>query len=86
LATESKDLRFNQVQIKAPEIYPDFKEIRDDRAYIYTSQLNPGVYEFDYYLRALVPGSYTQLPAIVSEMYTPENFGRTGSSTFQVTN
>jgi uncharacterized protein YfaS (alpha-2-macroglobulin family) len=86
LATESKDLRFNQVQIKAPEIYPDFKEIRDDRAYIFTSYLNPGVYEFDYYLRALVPGTYTQLPAIVSEMYTPENFGRTGSATFQVTN
>ena len=86
LATESKDLRFNQVQVKAPEIYPDFKEIRDDRAYIYTTKLNPGVYEFDYYLRALVPGTYSQLPAIVSEMYTPENFGRTGSSTFQVTN
>ncbi|MCX6724092.1 MAG: MG2 domain-containing protein [Candidatus Staskawiczbacteria bacterium] len=85
LATESKDLRFNQVQIKAPEIYPDFKEIRDDRAYIYTAQLDPGVYEFDYYLRALVPGAYSQLPAVVSEMYTPENFGRTGSATFQVT-
>jgi uncharacterized protein YfaS (alpha-2-macroglobulin family) len=86
LATESKDLRFNQVQVKAPEIYPDFKEIRDDRAYVYTAKLDPGVYEFDYYLRALVPGTYSQLPAIVSEMYTPENFGRTGSATFQVTN
>jgi uncharacterized protein YfaS (alpha-2-macroglobulin family) len=85
LATESKDLRFNQVQVKAPEIYPDFKEIRDDRAYIYTTKLDPGVYEFDYYLRALVPGSYSQLPAIVSEMYTPENFGRTGSFNFQIT-
>ncbi|MCX6789489.1 MAG: hypothetical protein NTZ42_02665, partial [Candidatus Gribaldobacteria bacterium] len=86
LATESKDLRFNQIVVKAPEIYPDFKEIRDDRAYIFTSRLAPGVYEFDYYLRALVPGSYSQLPAIVSEMYTPENFGRTGSAIFQVTN
>ncbi len=86
LATESKELRFNQIEIKAPEIYPDFKEIRDDRAYIYTSRLSPGVYEFDYYLRALVPGSYSQLPAIVSEMYSPENFGRTGSASFQVTN
>ena len=85
LATESKDLRFNQIQVKAPSIYPDFKEIRDDRAYIYTSHLNPGVYDFDYYLRALVPGKYSQLPAVVSEMYEPENFGRTGSSTFQVT-
>ncbi|MDO8524659.1 MAG: MG2 domain-containing protein [bacterium] len=86
LATESKDLRFNQIEVKAPEIYPDFKEIRDDRAYVYVSNLKAGVYEFDYYLRALVPGSYSQLPAIVSEMYTPENFGRTGSFNFQVTN
>jgi uncharacterized protein YfaS (alpha-2-macroglobulin family) len=86
LATETKSLRLNEVQVKAPEISPDFKEIRDDRAYIYTNQLNPGVYEFDYYVRALVPGSYMQLPAIVSEMYTPENFGRTSSSQFQVTN
>ncbi len=84
LATEDKSLRFNEIQVKAPEIYPDFKEIRDDRAYIYTNELNSGVYEFDYYLRALVPGNYLQLPAIVSEMYTPENFGRTASSYFKV--
>ncbi|MEK7172673.1 MAG: alpha-2-macroglobulin family protein, partial [Patescibacteria group bacterium] len=86
LATESQDLRFNQIQIKAPEIYPDFKEIRDDRAYIYTDRLSPGVYEFDYYLRALVPGHYGQIPALVSEMYSPENFGRTSSANFEVTN
>jgi len=85
LATEQKSLRLNQTEIKAPEIYPDFKEIRDDRAYVYTNELTPGVYEFDYYLRALVPGNYLQLPAIVSEMYTPENFGRTRSAYFQIT-
>ena len=85
LATEDQSLNFNQVQVKAPEIYPDYKAIYDDRAYVYVSQLDPGVYEFDYYLRALVPGTYTQMPAMVSEMYTPENFGRTGSATFQVT-
>ena len=84
LATEQKSLRLNQTEIKAPEIYPDFKEIRDDRAYVYTNELTPGVYEFDYYLRALVPGNYLQLPAVVSEMYTPENFGRTGSAYFTV--
>ncbi|MGD0576516.1 MAG: MG2 domain-containing protein [Candidatus Staskawiczbacteria bacterium] len=86
LATEDKSLRLNQVEVKAPEIYPDYKAIYDDRAYVYTSMLEPGVYEFDYYLRALVPGTYTQMPAMVSEMYTPENFGRTGSATFKVTN
>lgn len=84
LATESKLLRFSESQVKNPEIYPDFKEIRDDRAFIFTNELQPGAYEFDYYLRALVPGDYLQLPAVVSEMYTPENFGRTASQYFKV--
>jgi uncharacterized protein YfaS (alpha-2-macroglobulin family) len=85
LATEQKSLRFSQTEIKVSEIYPDFKEIRDDRAYVYTNELAPGTYEFDYYLRALVPGNYLQLPAVVSEVYMPENFGRTNSAYFKIT-
>jgi uncharacterized protein YfaS (alpha-2-macroglobulin family) len=84
LATEMKSLRLAEREVKAPEIRPDFKEIRDDRAYIYTKELLPGVYEFDYYLRALVPGSYLQLPAVASEIYNPENFGRTAGSYFTI--
>ena len=46
--------------------------------------MNPGVYEFDYYVRALVKGDYLNLPSVASEMYNPEVFGRTNSSQFKV--
>jgi len=52
--------------------------------FAYKDTLNPGVYEFDYYVRALVKGDYLMLPSHVSEMYTPENFGRTKSEQFTV--
>lgn len=84
LETEDKSLRNVQREVKHPQIYPDFKELRDDRAFIYTEYLEPGTYQLDYFLRAVVPGKYTQLPAMVSEMYEPENFGRTGSGVFYV--
>jgi hypothetical protein len=84
LATEQQSLRFNDPNVKNRVFYPDYKELRDDRAFAYREILKPGVYEFDYYVRALVKGSYLQLPAVASEMYFPENFGRTGSSYFEI--
>ena len=84
LATEQKALKFTEKEITNRILYPDFKEIRDDRCFIYKDYLTPGVYEFDYYVRALVKGDYLKLPTVVSEMYTPENFGRTKSEQFKV--
>ena len=55
----------------------DFEELHDDRVFLFTEQLRPGVYEYTYYIRALIPGTFQHLPAHVSEMYFPENFGRT---------
>jgi hypothetical protein len=65
-------------------LYPDFIESHDDRLFLFKEDLAPGIYEYDYYVRALVPGSFQWLPAQVSEMYFPENFGRTGGSFFVV--
>ncbi|MCA3629211.1 MAG: hypothetical protein IOC35_02680, partial [Methylobacterium sp.] len=31
-----------------------------------------------YVVRAVTPGTYTHPAAIIEDMYTPENFGRTG--------
>ncbi|HOC53516.1 MAG TPA: alpha-2-macroglobulin family protein [Candidatus Pacearchaeota archaeon] len=84
LATEQKSLRFTEIEVDNRILRPDFKELRDDRAFLYKEYLSPGVYEFDYYVRALVKGKYIQLPGIVSEFYEPENFGRTSSSYFEV--
>jgi uncharacterized protein YfaS (alpha-2-macroglobulin family) len=83
-ATEDKTLNKVDINVKEPQLWPDHKEWRDDRAFLYFDQLSPGTYQFDYLVRALVPGTYSELPANISEMYTPENFGRSGASLFVV--
>lgn len=84
LATEQKSLRFTEKEVKYPQFYPEYKELRDDRAFAWRNYLEAGTYEFDYYVRALVKGKYLQLPAQVYEMYNPEIFGRTASGYFEV--
>ena len=84
LATEQKSLRLQETELVGREIYPDFKELRDDRAFIFKEHMRPGVYEFDYYIRAFSPGEYSHLPAMAYEMYTPENFGRSAGQIFIV--
>ncbi len=63
---------------------PNMKEMRDDRLFIFNERLPEGEYEFDYYIRVLVPGKFHHLPAVISEMYFPENFGRTSGRYFEV--
>jgi len=84
LATEEKSLRLQEKELEGRELRPDFKEIHDDRVFLYEERLRPGVYEFDYYVRVLVKGKFTYLPAHVSEMYFPENFGRTDGRYFTI--
>ena len=84
LATEQKSLRLQETELVGRQLYVDHKELRHDRAFLYTESLGPGVYEFDYFIRALVPGTFTHLPAVASEMYFPEVFGRTPGGNFQI--
>ncbi len=84
LATEQKSLRLQEKELKGREFNPDFKELHDDRAFLFKEHLEPGVYEFDYYVRALIKGKFSHLPTLVSEMYFPENFGRTAGSYFEI--
>lgn len=63
---------------------PDAEETHDDRLFLFKERLAPGVYAYDYFVRALIPGTYQHLPAVVSEMYFPENFGRTRGEYFTV--
>jgi len=84
LSTEQKSLRLQEKEITGREFYAQIKELHDDRAFLFTQYLSAGVYEFDYYVRALGPGTFTHLPAIVYEMYFPENFGRTSGGYFTV--
>ncbi|BFT95143.1 MAG: hypothetical protein MNSN_03250 [Minisyncoccus archaeiphilus] len=84
LATERNYLRNMEKGVKNDYLYPDFKEMRDDRAFIYKESVQPGVYHFDYYVRAATRGVYNYLPSIVSESYNPSVFGKTGSSIFEI--
>lgn len=84
LATEQKSLRLQEKEVQDRELYPDFKELYNDRVFLSKEYLGPGVYEFDYWVRALIKGKFSHLPAQASEMYFPENFGRTAGSYFEV--
>ena len=84
LATEQKSLRLQEKELEGREFIPDVKELRDDRAFFYRENAYPGVYEYDYFVRALVKGKYAHMPAVVSEMYFPENFGRTQGGYFEI--
>jgi uncharacterized protein YfaS (alpha-2-macroglobulin family) len=65
--------------------FPDIRELRDDRLFLFKEIMSPGVYEYEYYVRALVPGTFQHLPAVASEMYYPEIFGRTEGGSITVT-
>ena len=84
LATEQKSLRLQEKELKGREFIPDFKELRDDRAFFFKEKVTPGVYEIEYFVRPLIKGKFTYLPAIISEMYFPENFGRTSGGYFEI--
>jgi alpha-2-macroglobulin len=52
-------------------------EFRDDQVFLFADELPPGVYEYEYLVRATTPGKFHERPARVWEMYYPENFGQT---------
>lgn len=69
---------------KSQKIRPTFTESHDDRVFLYKDTLAPGIYTYDYYLRALIPGTFQHLPAHAEELYFPEIFGRTDGQNFTV--
>ena len=67
------------------KLMPDSTEFHDDRLLLFNQSLDPGVYQYDYFVRALIPGKFQHLPAVASELYTPENFGRSRGEYFTIT-
>jgi len=65
-------------------LYPDFKELHDDNLFLFSQNLPAGEYVYDFYARATTAGTYRELPAIASELYFPEIFGRTSGELFTV--
>lgn len=60
------------------------KEMRDDRLFLFADRLPKGVYEYDFYVNVTSEGEFHQPPAVISEMYFPENFGRTKGTWMKV--
>ncbi len=60
------------------------RELRDDRALFFASNLTPGTYQVAYTLRMLFPGTYRVLPATASELYFPEVWGRSTGAMLEV--
>ncbi len=69
---------------RVKELVPTHVESHDDRVFFYVDQISPGLYEYEYFIRALVPGAFQQLPAKAEELYTPEVFGRTSGDIITV--
>ncbi len=84
LATERQSIRRARGRIKSQYLWPTHQEWRDDRAFLFTEELDPGTYEFNYLVRVLAPGNYLHLPAQIFEMDNSENFGRSAATYFTV--
>ncbi|KKW22451.1 MAG: Large extracellular alpha-helical protein [Parcubacteria group bacterium GW2011_GWF2_50_9] len=78
------DTAYSKALAPREKLYADAEELRDDRLFLFRENLPSGVYEYEYFVRALIPGTFHHLPAVVSEMYFPENFGRTKGDYFTV--
>nr|MBA2305651.1 hypothetical protein [Acidobacteriota bacterium] len=62
----------------------DHVERHDDRIQLFATRLSEGVHEFSYIARATTAGAFRTAPARVEEMYTPEVFGRTATTTIEI--
>lgn len=59
-------------------------EVRDDRVLFFIDELPAGLGHYRYLARATTFGRFVLPPTHVSEMYTPEVFGRTGATELRV--
>jgi len=62
----------------------DHQNLRDDRAESYASWLWAGTHEFSYVARATTPGTFVVPPSRAEEIYAPEVFGRSATTTMIV--
>jgi hypothetical protein len=59
-------------------------EVLDDRVVFFISEVAAGTYQMAYLLRAVTPGTYGALPAVVSEVYFPEVWGRSAGDVLRI--
>ena len=64
---------------------PTHVDLRDEKAVLFATSLDPGTYQFTYSIRASLPGTFLILPVTASQMYFPEVWGRGAGGEFVVT-
>lgn len=57
----------------------EHQNLRDNRAEAFAQFLGSGIWNYEYVVRATMPGNFVAPPAKAEEMYSPENFGRTST-------
>ena len=62
----------------------DHQNLRDDRAEAFSTWLGAGSYEYTYVARATTPGVFVAPPTRAEQMYEPEVFGRSASTTVTI--
>jgi alpha-2-macroglobulin len=62
----------------------DHVERHDDRVNVFATRLGEGEHVFTYLVRATTAGTFITAPTHAEEMYEPEVFGRTGTTTVEV--
>ncbi len=62
----------------------DHAERHDDRVQLFATRLTEGTHVYSYVVRATTAGTFRTAPTHAEEMYTPEIFGRTASTTIEV--
>ena len=62
----------------------DHVERHDDRIQLFATRLDEGEHAFSYIVRATTAGTFRTAPARAEEMYEPEVFGRTATTTIEV--
>lgn len=60
------------------------QQLRDDRAEAFSTEVEAGVYKYEYTALATTPGEFVVPPAKVEEMYRPETFGRSATEKVRV--
>jgi hypothetical protein len=59
-------------------------DMKDDRIALFADHMPAGVYRYTYVVQATTPGVFFDPATQVSEMYTPDVFGRSGSRTITI--
>ncbi len=60
-------------------------ELRDDRAFLFAEELQPGIYEYEFLATAVTPGTFRVPPARAYEFYNPLANGHNEGKIFTVT-